>query len=216
MNSWARARWLRLMPAPPSPPPSPFSRSLAAVLAPMASLEQPLQAALRAPLSDQGTFCRLRAAACAVSGGAQLAVGCLDPLPAEAAAALAAGASLLLAAGTPLLANLADPAGRQALRRLFPTHPSARVDMAVKLLADGVANVGSAVLMPTAVLMQKLLGHASPATGRRALLKGAFAPRRLLPFLSAMAAAVLAAADDPAGGCEPQPWRACLFAGWHC
>lgn len=196
---------LPLLPCPPHPPlhRSQFGRSLAAALAPLASLEQPLQAALRAPLPDRGMYIRLQAAACAVSGGAQLAACCLDPLPAEVAAALAAGASLLVAAGTPLLANLANPAGRQALRRLFPNNRSARVDRTVKMLADGVANVGNAVLRPAPVLVQQLLGQAPLATGRRPLLKGALAPRRLLPFLSATAAAVLAAADDPAGGEEP-------------
>ncbi|PRW33226.1 hypothetical protein C2E21_7855 [Chlorella sorokiniana] len=169
-----------------------LGRSLAAVLSPMATLEQPLAAALRAPLSSPVIYSQLWSAASAAMGGAQL-VACLEPLPDNVTATLATGASLLVAAGTPLLAQLAAPASRQALRRLFANDPS-QVDRTVVMLVDGLAHVGSALLVQ--------IGRAPPAAPRRALLKGAFAPRRLLPFLAAAAGAVLGAADDPADHLE--------------
>lgn len=167
----------------------------------MPSLEQPLQAALRGPRPSQAACGQLLAAADVLSGGALLLSEL--HLSGEVATALVVGGSLLVAAGTPLLSQLVS---RSQVLLLLPGQASSA--------APGITGLlNAAAVLAGAVLP---LGREAPHTAaRRALLKGAFAPRRILPFLAAMLAAVQAAAADPSGELRTGTAAiACLLLGW--
>lgn len=167
-------------------PVTPPRRSLVAVVSPLPLLEQPLLGALRNTRTCRTALSRLVAAADVLRGGALLA-GPLH-LPAEAVVTLAAASSVLVVAGTPLLSRLAPPSSalHPALVLLGPDD----VHMTATHLLKALYQLGDTVLPK---------GQAPHAAARRALLKGGFAPRRLLPFLSATVQAVEAAAESPAG-----------------
>lgn len=169
-------------------------------MSPIPSLEQPLQAALRGPRPSHAACGQLLAAAEVLSGGALLLSEL--HLPGEVATALALGGSLLVAAGTPLLPQLVS---RSQALLLLPRQASSAAP-GITCLLNAAAVLAGAVLP---------LGREAPHTAaRRALLKGAFAPRRILPFLAAMLAAVEAAAADPSGELKTgiAAMLVCMFA----
>ncbi|KAL4422493.1 hypothetical protein ABPG75_008690 [Micractinium tetrahymenae] len=156
---------------------------LQAAAAPMAALERPLAAQLRAAHVPHAALRLYNAAANVVLGGSILAskLG----LPAQTVAAVAGAGCLVVGAGAALMESTAAPAFREGMRGMYIDQDAQRTvaaRTAIRML-EAAANLHS---------------MRCTSSAHWALAGDAFAPRRVLPLLRAVADLLAAIEDDPA------------------
>ncbi|KAL4422491.1 hypothetical protein ABPG75_008688 [Micractinium tetrahymenae] len=158
-------------------------RLLLAVLKAMPSLERPLAAQLLDKQLSTAALQQFESVANVVIGGVLLSEGL--SLPGEVAAALTAAAGMLTGTAAALFESMEAPACRASV--------CTRCSGAAAQHGVGAETV---TRLLTALSSMCSMRHAGPALSD--LASGAFAPRRMLPFLRGLTNLLAAAAEDPA------------------